>query len=283
MCNRFIHLIYLSLLLSVVGAGMAQQITINRIEQMPNQPTPYDMRDWKQVTLGYDSLVFDFDRQGEYLPLISWMTTTVNYPAHQSFRLHTVVGTPHLTSSEAINVIPAVIGASLAGVDKSDQNGHNWVLYCEEFFNRRPEENVYLNHPVSQSGDDWWYSTMPNIFFYQLYALYPQTGDFSFQFTSVADQWLRAVQTMGGQSTPWQLPNMNYRGWYLSTMTPYDEGVRQPEAAGAIGWLLYHCYKETGEVKYRTGAEWSLEFLSNWQSNPAYESHYLMVLILLHE
>ena len=45
MCNRFIHLIYLSLSITVVGAGMAQQITINRIEQMPNQPTPYDMRD----------------------------------------------------------------------------------------------------------------------------------------------------------------------------------------------------------------------------------------------
>ena len=271
MANRLNRLICLSLLLSAAGTGLAQQITVSRIEQMPNQPAPYDMRDWKRVTLGYDSLVFDFDRQGEYLPLISWMTSTVNYQTHQSFRLHTVVGTPYPTSSEAINVIPAVIGASLAGIDKSDQNGHNWVLYCEEFFNRRPEENVYLNHPVSQSGDDWWYAVMPNIFFYQLYALYPQTGDFTFQFTSVADRWLEAVQTMGGQAAPWQVPYMNYRGWYLSTMTPHNEGVREPEAAGAIGWLLYHCYKVTGENKYRTGAEWALEFLSNWPNNPAYE------------
>jgi hypothetical protein len=254
-----------------VGIDFAQQITIERIEQMPNQPSPYEMRDWKRVTLGYDSLVFDFDRQGEYLPLISWMTNTLNYPNHQSFRLHTVVGTSSPLSSEAINVIPAVIGASLAGINKSNQNGHNWVLYCEEFFNKRPEENVYLNHPVSQSGDDWWYATMPNIFFYQLYSLYPQTGDFDFQFTSVADQWLTAVKIMGGQAAPWHLPDMNYRGWYLSTMTPYDEGVRQPEAAGAIAWLLYNCYHVTGQAKYRIGAEWSLEFLNNWSSNPAYE------------
>ena len=198
------------------------------------------------------------------------------------FRLHTVVGTPHLTSSEAINVIPAVIGASLAGVDKSDQNGHNWVLYCEEFFNRRPEEYVYLNHPVSQSGDDWWYSTMPNIFFYQLYALYPQTGDFSFQFTSVADQWLRAVQTMGGQSTPWRLPNMNYRGWYLSTMTPYDEGVRHPEAAGAKAATI-SCSKKperAGTVPLRNG---TLNFLAIGKVIRLMGLHYLMVLILLHE
>ncbi len=28
----------------------AQQININRIEQMPNIPTPYEMRDWKNVS-----------------------------------------------------------------------------------------------------------------------------------------------------------------------------------------------------------------------------------------
>ncbi len=251
--------------------SVAQQLNINRIEQMPNQPSPYEMRDWKQVTLGYDTLVFDFNREGEYLPLISWMTNTINYPNHESFRLHTVVGTPYPLSSEAINVIPAVIGASLAGIDKSTQNGYNWVLFCEEFFNKRPEENVYLNHPVAQSGDDWWYSTMPNIFFYQLYDLYPQTGDFSYQFTSVANQWLHAVETMGGSATPWHLPDMDHRGWYLSSMTPYDDDVHQPEAAGAIGWLLYHAYRETGQEKYRMGAEWALEFLSNWPTNPSYE------------
>ena len=48
----------------------AQQININRIEQMPNIPSPYEMRDWKEVTAGYDSLVFDLNRSGQYLPLI---------------------------------------------------------------------------------------------------------------------------------------------------------------------------------------------------------------------
>jgi hypothetical protein len=52
------------------------------------------------------------------------------------------------------------------------------VLGCEEWFNRRPDENVYLNNYVSQSGDDWWYAVMPNVFFYQLYDLYPGTGGF---------------------------------------------------------------------------------------------------------
>lgn len=262
-------------LLTIVGWSLsrvsAQQINIPRIEMMPNLPSPYEMRNWKQVAMGYDSLVFDLNRTGQYLPLIWRITNTVNYPDHDSFGLETVVGTSRQNFSEAINVLPAVVGATLVGIDKSNQNGQNWVLMCEEYFNRRPEENVYLNHPVTQSGNDWWYETMPNVFFYQLYDLYPNTGDFNYQFTAVANQWLRAVEAMGGSTTPWDVPYMNYRAWSLSTMTPLRSGVPEPEAAGAIAWLLYDAYVETGEEKYRIGAEWAMEFLNNRSSNPAYE------------
>ena len=92
---------------------MAQQINISRIEQMPNMPQPYHMRDWKQVALGYDSLVFYFDLSGDYLPLIWQEASGINYPDHARFGLHSVVGTFSPTSGEAINVIPAVISASL--------------------------------------------------------------------------------------------------------------------------------------------------------------------------
>jgi len=264
-------LIILFLILNMFTSIKAQQININRVEQMPNLPTPYFMRDWKEVSRGYDRLVFDLNRTGQYLPLVWLNNNTVNYPNHSSFGLHTVVGTTYPSNAEAINVLPAVIGATLVGIDKSDQNGYNWVLGCEEWFNRRPEENVYLNSPTAQSGDDWWYAVMPNVFFYQLYDLYPGTGDFDYQFTSVADQWLRAVVAMGGSAAPWQKPNMNYRGWYLSTMKPFTSGVPEPEAAGAIAWLLYNAYTKTGEAKYRIGAEWCLEFLNAFSANPSYE------------
>ena len=259
------------LMLVIICICGAEQINVNRVEQMPNLPSPYLMRDWKKVSLGYDSLVFDLNRTGQYLPLIWINTNTTNYPNHNSFGLHTVVGTPYPSNAEAINVLPAVISASLVGIDKSNQNGHNWVLGCEEWFNRRPEENVYLNGPSTQSGDDWWYSMMPNVFFYQLYDLYPGTGDFSYQLTSVADQWLKAVETMGGSAAPWKKASMNYRGWYLSTMTPYTSGVREPESAGSIAWILYNAFIETGDLRYRRGAEWALEFLSDFSTNAAYE------------
>ncbi|MBK8703519.1 MAG: hypothetical protein IPN33_07775 [Saprospiraceae bacterium] len=44
-----------------------------------------------------------------------------------------------------------------------------------------------------------------------------------------------------------------------------------PEAAGVFGWLLYHAWKETGNPEYLKGAEWSIEFLNNWTTNPSYE------------
>jgi len=267
----FIMYVTIIILMDHCPKLMAEQINISRIERMPNKPAPYIMRDWKEVTRGYDSLIFDFDLTGEFLPLISWNTTTVNYPDHDSFILHTTVGTPHTGNGEAINILPAVISASLIGIDKSNQNGINWVLMCEEFFNKRPQENVYLNGPSTKSGNDWWYDTMPNVFFYQLYDLYPGTGDFDFQFTSVANRWLEAVRTMGGRTAPWQKPSMNYRAWSLSTMTPKTVGVKQPEAAGAIGWILYNAYVATGKDEYRIGAEWCLEFLNEFPSNPSYE------------
>lgn len=252
------------------NSALSQQINISRIEQMPNLPSPYEMRNWEDATIGYDSYVFDFNLTGQYLPLIWWRTNTVNY-THISFGLHTMVGTTLPFSAEAINVLPAVISASLVGIDKSNQNGNNWVLMCEEYFNKQNGADVYLNHSTGSSWEDWWYDTMPNIFFYQLYDMYPNTGDFEYQFTKVADRWLEAVEVMGGSSTPWQKPYMNYRAFNLMTMAPFSSGVPEPEAAGALAWILYNAYIETGNDKYRIGAEWAMEFLNELNSNPSYE------------
>ncbi len=257
--------------LFLISQVSAQQININRVELMPNMPTPYEMRNWKQAAAGYDSLVFDFNLAGQYLPLIWLNTNTINYPEHNSFGLHTVVGTTVPSSSEAINLIPAVTGATLSGTDKSNQNGNNFVLMSEEYFNKENSADVYLNHPTGSNWDDWWYDIMPNVFFYQLYNLYPPYGEFSYQLTSIADLWLEAVTVMGGSPTPWQVPYMNYRAFNLMTMTPYASGVPEPEAAGALAWILYNAYKETGNEDYRIGAEWCLEFLNSLISNPSYE------------
>ncbi len=237
---------------------------------MPNLPQPYVMRDWKSVAKGYDSLVFNYTASGQYLPLSSLYSNTVNYPASQSFRLRSYVGSPN-SGGEGINALPAVVGAELVGIDKRDQNGTDWAAMCKEWFNTLPSERVYLNTPRGSSGSDWWYETMPNIFFYQLYDRHPEITEFQSQFTIVADRWLKATAVMGGSTAPWHLPNMDHRAWKLSSMTPNDNGVHEPEASGAIAWLMYQAYMKTGEEKYRIGAEWSMEFLNSLSINPSYE------------
>lgn len=265
------YLISILVLVYCVGNLSAQQINIDRIDQIPNIPQPYLMRDWKQVAQNYDSFVFNVDLDGEYLPIVGINPVAINYPEHKSAAMVSYVGQTLGNSAEGINYIPAIIGATLSGIDKSNQSGINWALMAEDFFNRRAEENVYLNNSDASSGNDWWYETMPNIFFYQLNSLYPNTGDFNYQFVKVADRWLEAVDSMGGNAIPWQIPYMNYRAWNLNQMKPLTTGVKEPEAAGAIAWILYNAFCETNEKKYLLGAEWAMEFLNSMDENPSYE------------
>lgn len=250
---------------------LAQQLSIPRIDQMPDFPQPYLMRDWKAIATAYDSLVYNESASGEFLPLIETFNQTLNYPAHPSFGLHSYVGTGDPGSGEAINVLPSLIGATLCGIDKSNQFGKNWIQMSEEFFNKASGEDIYLNNPGGVSGSDWWYETMPNVFFYQLHELYPHNGDFDYQFTSVANRWMEAVRAMGGNAAPWTVPEMTYRAWNLNQMEALNEGVPEPEAAGALAWIFYAAYIETGRMEYRNGAEWCMEYLDKLEDNPSYE------------
>ena len=269
----YLRIFSLLLFLNAVSmTGQTGQITIPRVEQMPNQPSPYNMRNWREVALGYDSFVYDATKTGQYLPLVRLMSNGVNYPQNPSFGLHTYVGTNSPQGNEAINVMPSLVGATLSGIDKSNQFGKNWVLMSQDFFNKNNGELIYLNSPNSGSGNDWWYDLMPNVYFYQLYDLYPSMGgDANFQFVSVADRFLEAVRAMGGNDAPWQKAFMNYRAWNFKTMQPNTTSVPEPEAAGAYAWVLYNAYQKTGNTAYLQGAEWSMEFLSEWTSNPSYE------------
>ena len=247
------------------------QVPVARVEKMPNLPAPYVMRDWKAVALRYDSLVYNRLVSGQYLPLVQVQGNGYNYAQRPNYSLHTYVGTKNPSGAEAINALPSLVGASLVGIDKSAQFGQNWVLMSQDFFNRRNGENIYLNNFGGKSGSDWWYDIMPNIFFYQLYSLYPGLGDSDAQFISVADRFLEAVRRMGGSDAPWTAATMPYRAWDFTAGKPNRAGVPEPEAAGGYAWVLYHAYKKTGNKAYLQGAEWAMEYLVSLEANPSYE------------
>lgn len=270
--SRSFFLSFTLLFTSTVLLAQVGQIAIPRIDQMPNQPAPYNVRNWKQVALRYDSFVYDVQKTGQYLPLCYIKPAGLNYPQNPVFGLHTYVGTNSPFGNEAINVLPSIVGATLVGADKSNQFGRNWVQMSQDFFNKANGENLYLNNAGSSSGSDWWYDMMPNMYFYQLYNLYPNLGaEAEAQFSAIADRFLEAIRAMGGSDAPWEPAYMNYRAWKFKTMEPNAAGVKEPEAAGPFAWVLYHAWKKTGNPEYLKGAEWAMEFLSNWQSNPSYE------------
>jgi len=63
-------LLHLILVLSLFKLqAQSGQLSINRIEQMPDLPFPLELRDWKAVAAAYDNYVFDMDKTGQYLPL----------------------------------------------------------------------------------------------------------------------------------------------------------------------------------------------------------------------
>ncbi len=269
--NKYIFLFLFVLSGTYLNAQVAQ-INIPRIELMPNEPAPFNVRDWKSVALKYDSFIYDVNKTGQYLPLINLSTSGINYPQNPSFGLHSYVGTNTPNGNESINVLPSLIGASLVGINKTNQFGKNWVLMSQDFFNKNNGELIYLNNQSGGSGGDWWYDLMPNIYFYQLNYLYPGVGgDALFQLKSIADRFLESVRILGGSDTPWQPADMNYRAYNFKTGVPNGVGVHEPEAAGAYAWLLYNAYKQTGNKSYLEGAEWSMEFLSGLSTNPSYE------------
>lgn len=251
--------------------SQVEQISFTRVESMPDMPSPYIMRDWKQVAQKYDSLAFDITLTGDHLPFVFIRQQGTNYPQNPSFGLDTYVGTFSNNNGEGINVLSALVGASLVGINKADQFGQNWILMSQDYFNNKNGENLYLNNIGGHSGFDWWYDMMPNIYFYQIYDQYGNVGDAENQFHAVADRMYGAVKAMGGGDTPWSRASMNYRAWDFINQIPNANGVIEPEAAGAYAWLLYNAYSQTGNTEYLKAAEWSMEFLVNLNNNPSYE------------
>ncbi|MBC7884848.1 MAG: T9SS type A sorting domain-containing protein [Saprospiraceae bacterium] len=271
---RFLNYILLFIFLTIAYSGNGQQgqIAFARITAMPDQPVPFNIRDWKNVAIKYDSFIYDANKQGQYLPLVSYNSNAINYTSQKQIRLHTYVGTFSPNNSEGINVLPSLVGAALCGQDIRSIYGKDRLVMAQDFFNKKNGENLYLNNASAGSGGDWWYDVMPNIYFYQLYDIYPHfNSEASYQFSSIADKFLEATRKMGGMATPWTPAFMNYRAWNFKTMEPNANGVKEPETAGTFAWLLYHAYKNNQNEDYLKGAEWSMEYLNSLNSNPSYE------------
>ena len=233
------------------------QKAIPLIETMPDLPEPFEVRDWKQTARDYDQLVFDFAQEGPFLPLIEWDENPVNF-RQKSFFLPSYVGDYRMKpgSQEGINLIAAVVGASLVGVDKSDQYGENWVLMLKEFYNHTNGLNLVLNHSRSNTNSHW-YTVFPSMLFFMVLDLYPELGD------------VKTPLITGGTLSMNEIAERTA----TTALDTVDSLPVSGEVDGEAGlaWLFYQAYLKWQDERFLQAAVSCLVHLTDLDTNPFYE------------
>jgi hypothetical protein len=256
----------------VKPAAGALQKSITQVDAMPNIPSPFSMKDWKKIARGYDALVFDFNQAGDYLPLIWWDRTHINLD-RDTFGLYSYVGDNRQGTGgqhEAINCIAAVLGASLVGIDKSSQNGQDWVAMLESYFNSANKLNLVLNNTSGKTGQTFWYEIYPGVLFFELAYRYPQYTRMAEIIKITADRWYDACVAMGGSDTT--SPDFGITAFDFEEMRPKFNGQwKEPDGAAGVAWMEYMAWTLYQDPRYLQAAKWCLAFLQNFEANPLYE------------
>jgi hypothetical protein len=225
----------------------------------------YRFVDYKKLALNYDALVFDFNAEGEYLPLI-WEDKT-----NASFGLPAYVGDDRRFkdgAQEAVTCIAAVLSASLNGVDKSGEEGNNYVRMLNAFYNT--QEKVILNNPSGSSATtSMWYLLYPAILYAQTSALYPDEEQMAENVESTINSWYEAYEIMYGDGSK---PDFDYTGFDFIKKEPYKNNIwSEPDCAVGIAWLMDYAYGRTGDDKYLTATKNCLDYIEQYFGGPLYE------------
>ncbi|HEY4619207.1 MAG TPA: hypothetical protein VIH09_13530 [Flavobacterium sp.] len=285
--RKKIHLIVLLLCISLSSCHTTQstvaaipavkQESIQRITDMPNFPKPFKILDFNQLAKDYDAKVYDVNQTGKYWPLI-WKDDSRKNFDQETFGIYTAMGDVRQGVEhhkgifhESLASIGSVMGASLVGIDKSDQNGKDYVGMLKNYYNSDTKWNIIMNNTspeVALLGGgyarDWWYDVYPNLMFYAVADFYPNEKDYSDIQRSVADKFYKADSTMAG--------DYHHSFFDYSTLEPKDSWIcKQEDVAAGHAYVLYSAYQKFKEPKYLKGAESSLQALLNQKDNRYYE------------
>lgn len=253
------------------------QLQLSRIDSMPNLPKPFKIIDFKNLAKGFDSLVFDETQTGDYWPLI-WVDDSRKNFDQETFGIYTAMGDLRQGAEhnngifhESLATIGSVFGATLVGVDKSNQNGKNYVSMLKNYFNSDTDWNIVMNNTCPEVAllgggyaRDWWYDVYPNVLFYGVANFYPEEKEYSTIMRSVADKFYKADSILAG----------NYAHSYFdyATLEPKDNWIcKQEDVAAGHAYVLYSAYQKFQDPKYLKGAKSALEALLSQQDNRFYE------------
>lgn len=257
-----------AMLFSARTACAQEQIEVRRVRSMPDAPQPYKLKDWQAAAVAYDRFVFDETLTGEHLPLLWWDDTGKNVQ-RRTFGLPSYAGGHRGDGRhEAINCLAAVLGATLAGIDKS-AGQHDYVSMVEQYFNSANGQNLVLNSTKDKSGNSFWYELWPQVLFYGIVDRYPEKGDLERIMRVTADRWHEACIALG---FPDAGCDFEFTSFNFKTMQPVFNGKwKEPDAAAAIAWVQFMAWRKFGDAKYLAAADWCMASLQRRTKNPHYE------------
>ncbi len=253
------------------------QIAVPRIEKMPRQPQPYKFKDWKQAALDFDRIAYNYGEKGEFFPII-WDDPAKRNGFNQStFGLYTALGdvregakVNNGENHEALGSLGSILTSTMMGIDKSDQNGRNYVAMSKNYFNRENGWNIVMNftskdaHIGGGYGNDWWYDVLNNVLFYAIGDQYPDERGYSELMRTIADQFYRSDSVMG--------KNYSYSFFDYKNRWPEKNHIpAQEDCAAGYAFILNAAYIKFGDEKYLRAAKNALKVLESQKENRSYE------------
>jgi hypothetical protein len=278
MRSIFSEVLFIVLALALnVSKAQVKQVNLNRVDEMADLPQPLQIIDWKLMSKKFDQTIYDFNAKGKYWPMV-WMENNNNNFKQPTMGMYTAVGDVRQGIEnhkgmfhEAMANMGAVLGASLVGIDKSNQNGRNFTAMLKNYFNSDTKWNIMMNNTAPEVallgggyGRDWWYDVYPNVMFYAIYNQYPKEKDFDWIAKSIAEKFYKADSILNG--------NYNYSYFDYGQMKPMKNQIcLQQDAAAGHAWVLYAAYKKFGDKRYLKGAISAMRALESNSINPTYE------------
>ncbi|MDB6066028.1 MAG: hypothetical protein JWR26_2236 [Pedosphaera sp.] len=248
-----------------MAAATNSNSLIPYIENFPSLPNPLVIRNWRQTALDYHNLAFNPSITGQFLPLLhEYTANTLAGYSGPAFGLPSYVGNP-ADSGEAVSVLGAVLGGTLAGLNMAALNGKDRVQQCEVFYSVVNGHGLVLNNVNSQGSGSAWYDIFPSMLFYEIGSRYPGRATYQTKMRAIADSWLTALPVLSN--------NFDHTDFNFQTMTPVNNGSwNEPDMAIGIAWLEYMAYVQFQDAKYLTAADGCMAQMNLRSLNPYYET-----------
>lgn len=254
-----------------------EQVSIARVDSMPDMPGSYKMLDWEAKAKSFDSFVFDWNNKSEVGSMI-WLDDSRRNIDQPTFGLYTAVKDIRQGKNanngefhESLNSLAALLGAGLVGIDKTNQDGYNYVKMVQNYFNKDNGWNIVMNNTTPEVGmlgggygRDWWYDVFPNALYYAVCDVFPDVDGAEQIQRSIAEQFVKADSVLAG--------NYDYSYFDYARMQGMVNHIPlQQDAAGGHAYVLLCAYNKFGDPRYLAHAKSATEALLSQKESRFYE------------